>query len=240
MEEIICLGTSEPIGLTNFDRCIIRQKETPTTLQRVTSLIALSFAIEKRQDGVAKRLEKDCVLDISQHKSVMWHGECRRWYTLHKSCDLASKKRTAGILAETQINDNQDDICVAAQGSTVDSATQCIFCERPFTKRKRSSIAMTQSRGQSLKRKAEDLNDAHMLDRIHAHPGEDVDLTAIDVRYHMPCMNAYINKRCKKNSPPITMQKAKTMLSFHLLQNCIPNSLPINVWCFFQLYVTGI
>ena len=94
--------------------CIICQKETPTTLQRVISATSLSFAIEKRQNHVAKRLEKDGVLDILQHKSVMWHGECRRWYTLHKSCDLASKKRTDGILAETQNNDKQDDVCVAA------------------------------------------------------------------------------------------------------------------------------
>jgi len=95
---------------------------------------------------------------------------------------------------------------------------------------------MSQSRGQLLKRKAEELNDAHMLGRIPAHPGADVDLTAIDVTYHMPRMNTYINKICKKNSPPITMQKAKTML----FQNCILNSLPINVLCFFQIYVTGI
>ena len=73
--------------------------------------------------------------------------------------------------------------------------TQCIICEKPFTERKKASIAMTESRGQSLKRKAEELNDQHMLDKIQAYPGATVDLVAIDVRYHIPCINAYINKR---------------------------------------------
>ena len=33
-----------------------------------------------------------------------------------------------------------------------------------------------------------------MPDRTHAHPGAGVDLTAIDVGYHMPCTNAYKQK----------------------------------------------
>ena len=49
--------------------------------------------------------------DILEHKSVMWHGESRRWCTMQKSCDLADKKR---ISAETQDNDEHDNVSVAA------------------------------------------------------------------------------------------------------------------------------
>ena len=57
---------------------------------------------------------------------------------------------------------------------------------------------MIQSRGQSLKRKADELNDIDMLNKIQAYPGASVGLVAIDVRYHMPCINAYISKRRKR------------------------------------------
>ena len=52
--------------------------------------------------------------DILEHKSVIWHGECRRWYTLEKSCDLAAKKRMAGMSEETKDNDEHDNVSVAA------------------------------------------------------------------------------------------------------------------------------
>ena len=78
MEETICVGTTGPIGLTNFERCTICQNDTQTTLQRVRPVTAFGVAIEKRQDHIEKRLETDLVPDILQHKSVMWHGEWRR------------------------------------------------------------------------------------------------------------------------------------------------------------------
>ena len=80
MEETICLGMTGPIGLTNFEQCIICQKDTQTTLLRVRSVTAC-VAIEKRQYKIAKRLETDLVPDILEHKSVMWHGECRCLYS---------------------------------------------------------------------------------------------------------------------------------------------------------------
>ena len=39
-----------------------------------------------------------------------------------------------------------------------------------------------------------------MLDIIQAYPGVAVDLVVIDVRYHMPCINAYINKWRKRQT----------------------------------------
>ena len=49
---------------------------------------------------------------------------------------------------------------------------------------------MTKNRGESLKRKAEELNDRQMHDKISAHLGQDMDLVAMDVKYHAPCVNA--------------------------------------------------
>ena len=92
----------------------------------------------------AKRLETVLVPDILEHKSVVWHGECRCWCTLQKSCDLAAKKRMAGMSAETQDNDEHDNVSAAApgylrrsRGSTFNYMTRCIICEKPFTKHER-------------------------------------------------------------------------------------------------------
>ena len=52
-----------------------------------------------------------------------------------------------------------------------------------------------QNRGESLKRKAEELNDRHMHDKISAHLGQDMDLVAVDVKYLAPCVNSYLKKR---------------------------------------------
>lgn len=39
-----------------------------------------------------------------------------------------------------------------------------------------------------------------MLDKLNAHLGEDMDLVAMDVQYHAPCVNAYMRKRQKAES----------------------------------------
>ena len=54
---------------------------------------------------------------------------------------------------------------------------------------------MTKNRGESLKRKAEELNDRQMQDKISAHLGQDMDLVAVDVKYLAPCVNSYLKKR---------------------------------------------
>jgi len=56
---------------------------------------------------------------------------------------------------------------------------------------------MTKNRGESLKRKAEELNDRQMHDKISAHLGQDMDLVAVDVKYLAPCVNSYLKKRLK-------------------------------------------
>ena len=199
MDTAISLENPAPLGETNFKVCIICQKEKKTTVQNVTSVTALQTAIEKRQDTVAKRLQPVLTPDILEHQKMVWHGECRRRYTLKKSCELAEKRRV--VVLNTHIQDSETNSSLLSghmtrsHRDTFDYMTQCIICEKPFTKRKKASIAMTESRGQSLKRKAEELNDQHMLDKIQAYPGATVDLVAIDVRYHIPCINAYINKR---------------------------------------------
>ena len=109
---------------------------------------------------------KNTVLDVLKHISVIWHGEFRRWYTLHKSCDLAFKKRTPGILSETQENDKQDDVFVVApedltrsQGSTFDNVTFVKSHSQSASTANDSkswTVVKTKSRGI--------LNDAHMLD----------------------------------------------------------------------------
>jgi len=61
-------------------------------------------------------------------------------------------------------------------------------------------LVMTKNRGESLKRKAEELNDRQMHDKIGAHLGQDMDLVAVDVKYHPPCVNAYLKKTLGKTS----------------------------------------
>ena len=47
-------GTTGPI--TNFERCIICQKNTQTTLHRVRTVTALGVAIEKRQERLETKV----------------------------------------------------------------------------------------------------------------------------------------------------------------------------------------
>ena len=56
---------------------------------------------------------------------------------------------------------------------------------------------MTQSCGQSLKRKPKVLNDTNVLDRIQAHPGATIDLVAINVLLYLSlknCTQMTVNK----------------------------------------------
>ena len=84
------------------------------------------------------------VLDVLQHISV----NADVGTLCIRAVIWLPKQRTASTLAETQENDKQDDVFVAApeyltrsQGSTFDNVIQCIFCEKPFSNRKRASIA---------------------------------------------------------------------------------------------------
>ena len=84
MEEKICFGNTTHIEPTNFDRCIICQKETHANLQKVTSVESLRYAVTQRQDSIARRLEHIVTSDSQNDKNIYWHGDCRRWYTLKK------------------------------------------------------------------------------------------------------------------------------------------------------------
>ena len=190
---------------TNSQLCIICQQDKQSSLQNVTSLDTLKFAIEKRQDDIGKRLQSFVVAETVSHQQMKWHGECRRWYTLKKSCDLAEKRRMPGssVQIRNDVNSNIQqkgvEYMTRSRVGSFDYVTQCIVCEKPFTKRNKASIAMSVGRGQSLKKKVE-LIDRHVLDKIQAYHGEFVDLVALDVRYHMKCINAYMNKRPKSVS----------------------------------------
>ena len=122
---------------------------------------------------------------------------------MKKNCDLAAKRQKSTLSQhdDEQPSTSSDATTVStltrSQKSVLDYKTQCIVCEKPFTKCKKASLVMTSNRGHTLKRKAEELNDKHMLDKIGAHLGDNMDLVAMDVKYHAPCVNAYMKKRPK-------------------------------------------
>ena len=102
----------------------------------------------------------------------MWHGECQHRYTLRKSCELTEKKR---LLEEatcilrpktmkkvTLINLN---IQLDYKGKLL-IIWLCIICEQCFTKYKKASLAMTQSSGSTLVRKAQELDDRDIIDKV--------------------------------------------------------------------------
>lgn len=207
MEERISFGDTASAEPTNFDRCIICQKITDGNLQKVTSTESLSYAIRQRQDSIARRLEPILTLNSLENENIYWHGSCRRWYTLKKSCNLAAKRRKNTSSADDQIDhaitSDPPSALTRSQRGVFDYKSQCIVCEKPFTIRKKASLVMTSNRGESLKRKAKEINDSHMLDKLNAHLGEDMDLVAMDVQYHAPCVNAYMTKRQKAESVDI-------------------------------------
>lgn len=45
------------------------------------------------------------------------------------------------------------------------------------------------------------LDDKNMIARIQSYPGVAADLVAMDVQYHRPCMNTYLNTRIKAAVP---------------------------------------
>lgn len=76
---------------TDYSLCIICQDISNETVQNISKLETLEEAMEARQDSTAKRIKSD--FHDFLEKNPVWHGNCRRWYTLKKSYMLARKKR---------------------------------------------------------------------------------------------------------------------------------------------------
>jgi len=187
---------------TNYSLCIICQTKKSEKLCSVTETKKLTEAIKARQDAIALRIQQDYTDDFITLKRPKWHGSCRRWYTLKRSYTLAEEKRKSEQLCPEIIGDStkkgqceESEQAVRLPRSTFNYCSQCILCEKPFSKRQKQCIAMTQSRGYSLYEKAKRLNDKAMLVKIQGYPGEPIDVVASDVSYHNRCMNRYMNKR---------------------------------------------
>ena len=79
-------------------RVVKPHKDIQTTLLKVSSVTAFSAAIEKRPYHIAKRIETYLVPDILEHKSMMWHGECRRCYTMSAEKLRFGSQETDGLV----------------------------------------------------------------------------------------------------------------------------------------------
>lgn len=84
---------------------------------------------------------------------------------------------------------------------------------------------MTKNRGESLRRKAAELKDTEMQDKLNAHLGQDMDLVAMDVKYHAPCVVAYLNKRLKAEIVSTNSEKSS---AFTCLVEQLYNQLIVN------------
>ena len=149
--------------MTDFAKCICQKtSKAKGTLQNVKTTDTLVNAMSKRQDSVALRLSGH----ISSEKQMKWHGDCRRWYTLQKSCNLAEKRRKQSSCegsngTSTPLSDSKPKF-LRSRVSTFNYLRQCIICERKFTIRNRASKAKrpkTDTRGKTLKNKATELGD---------------------------------------------------------------------------------
>jgi len=96
--ESITLGKLPKSVDTDYQRCVICQKDKTLPLQKLTSLTSLKDAMAHRQDDIAKRLQKDFTPNILSEMTLWWHGQCRRWYTLKKSYECAARKLEVKLL----------------------------------------------------------------------------------------------------------------------------------------------
>lgn len=116
--------------MTDFARCKICQKTCTVkgTLQNVKSTDTLLNATPKRQDSVALRLSGQ----ISSETQLKWHGDCRRWYTLQKTCNLAEKKHKQSSSegsngASTSSSSDSKQKFLGSRVSAFNYLSQCII-----------------------------------------------------------------------------------------------------------------
>ncbi len=175
---------------TDFDTCIICQKESNETLRNLTeiSFETVSLAVDARQDSTALRLQpliesKDDFLN----KTPKWHRSCRGKWTSRTNSGLVN-------LNINSTNSSTSTTCMPTRKSVphFDMKHMCVICgkERMAGRRKHEKLRRVESTSvqQKIYTQAADSNDHLLLLRILGpERGKPIDMIAAKVKYHKGC-----------------------------------------------------
>ena len=146
---------------THFTQCIICQAPSKERLQRLTEkgYPALAFAVQKRDDSVARRLCKAVVYNTLLSNNPLYHAKCRNAYTNRKTiqqkCRAKAKKHRQSDEDETTQEDQQR-LTRSHSGHSVRLGVECFVCGKSCDKKgqRQLTLVSTNDRGKSILAKA--------------------------------------------------------------------------------------
>ena len=203
MEPVVVLagkGHKRQLSITSSDysQCIVCQTtaDDQGPLYNLTKRGFTTFkkAVEIRKDGVYSRVWDDLQNeDQFLSKKPLCHEKCRSSYTLKRTLDnLVSAKLLRAEQGETSCQQK-------CRRSSTDYKAVCFLCERERDSKgdRELTLVTTVNRQNSIHSKAKELRDESVLLKIQGHGYNCLDLIANDFRYHLRCMNNFMNRRCK-------------------------------------------
>ena len=95
---------------------------------------------------------------------------------------------------------------------TIDLNTKCFICEKQRDKKgkRKLNLISTSNRENLVLKKAEEVNETRMTDILRSLG---TDMISNSIRYHKMCMDAFMNRRVKKQKPDMPMSEEDG--SFH-------------------------
>ena len=189
---------------TNFEKCIICQKDSKETLRKGkdVSIKTLVSALEIRQDDVYQRLKPD--LYSLEGTSVHWHSKCYESCTSKRNLSFVHSRRSASSPTPSEASDSskESSTCETTRVSRSQIAptdwSKCLFCKnKTYKKNKTMTLASTFQAGDKIMQAAREKGDNEMVMILDAVRG---DLVAAEARYHSICYASYISKSNLKYS----------------------------------------
>ena len=189
---------AEPLGLlpakrlktSDWKKCLICQVENKEPLRKAsaTGIIALLAASKQRRDEVFKRIESH--VDELQSRNVVWHGTCYGPYTNKRNLSFIHLVDTSpcGRNCET-VPIDPEKRSSRSNTCSIDWSL-CLFCQKAKHKGSKALVNVSSFDScKSIVEAAEARGDDAFLISIR-----DVDLIAVDAKYHSACRASYVSK----------------------------------------------
>lgn len=176
----------------DWRKCIICQTDTKgQESQRKASTVGISTflsAAKQRGDDVYRRIESE-IQDLRK-RDIVWHISCYKSYTSKRNLSFVKHETSTSVVSSAaSVPHEVESRSSRSKVASLDWSL-CMFCQKTKHKGTKVLINVTTFDAAKVIRSAADARG----DDVMIHNIRDVDLIAIEAKYHSICRSSYVSK----------------------------------------------